>query len=432
MCRKENLVNRSNDPAGGNKFRKPKSRQKLWLTLLTGMLLLVFCLCVMVTIVPAVFPEVGANMADMLRSVFGPQPVAVLESVSFQFQDGLNQLWSRVNGGQVQIKLSDQPQNSFGLSTPAAPAVPSTQLALPLPTRVETAGTVVTPTPATVQKNVVTDGPQLDWAAYGPNVNGGPAMAEAVIMLDPQRSYTGIVLVRIDLTKIQLHMMPGYLEPSHSTAVVQAFPELGMVPTNEQNKLVVAFNGGFKFINGHFGMMVNGLTLVQPKEGIATVALYQDGHVQIGVWGKDINQSPDVIAYRQNCPPLLEEGRTNPELSSNNRKAWGYTGNSDITWRTGLGITKDGRYLIYAVGNGTSAKTIAVALMKAGAYNGMQLDINQAYTHFYTYQPSDPATSQGFSMTGKRLVEEMINNPHLYLTPNVRDFFYMTELTASE
>ena len=68
---------------------------------------------------------------------------------------------------------------------------------------------------------------------------------------------------------------------------------------------------------------------------------------------------------------------------------WGNTiGNQDITWRTGVGITQDSRYLIYAVGNGTSVGTLAQALLQAGAYNAMQLDINQHYAHFATYQPT--------------------------------------------
>jgi hypothetical protein len=200
-----------------------------------------------------------------------------------------------------------------------------------------------------------------------------------------------------------------------------------MIPPDDQKALLAAFNGGFKGIHGHYGMMANGVTLLPPIPGIATVAIFRDGHVQIGAWGKEVVPSADMTAFRQNCPPLIEAGQINPDLSLDNRKAWGYTGNTDITWRTGIGITQDGRYLIYAVGNGTSAETLAEALLKAGAYNAMQLDINQFYAHFYTYQPvGDSAASQGFQMTGQRLLDEMINNPHLYLTPNIRDFFYLT------
>ena len=133
-----------------------------------------------------------------------------------------------------------------------------------------------------------------------------------------------------------------------------------------------------------------------------------------------------MVSFRQNCPPLMENGQVNPALSVDNRKAWGYSGNSDITWRTGLGLSEDGRYLIFAVGNGTSAQTLAVSLQSAGAYNAMQLDINEYYAHFYTYQPTDPATSKGFKLFGSSLLSQMTQDPYIYLTPGPRDFFYLT------
>jgi hypothetical protein len=246
-------------------------------------------------------------------------------------------------------------------------------------------------------------------------------------MLDAQRSYTAIALVRIDLSRLQLHMMPGIVEPAHPSGITKAIPDLGMVPTADQSHLVAAFNGGFKQEHGYYGMMTDGVTLLPPKTGIATVALYSNGQVRIGAWGTDIVQTPELIAFRQNCPPLVEAGQVNPDLYLNNRAAWGTTGNTDITWRTGLGITPDGRYLIYAVGNGTSVATLAEALKEAGAYMAMQLDINQYYAHFYTYQTvGAPNASAPIQLTGDRLVAEMVNKPHLYLTPYPRDFFYLT------
>ncbi len=368
-------------------------------------------------IVPAFYPDFSAETADVLRAIFGPQPVALLESISFKLQDQLNQFRSTIDGGKTQIafsQLSTQLQslgsNDFSNST----VIPTTSN--------------VTASPATpiAITNVVTEVPQIGWQAYGLTANGVPAMARTMILLDPKRSYTGVALVRMDLFKLELHMMPGTIEPSHPSGISQAIPNLGMVPPNDQQILAAAFNGGFKGIHGHYGMMVNGLTLLPPLSGLATVAIYRDDHIDIGVWGKEINPSDDLVAFRQNCPPLIENGQINPALSLNNRMAWGYTGNTDITWRTGIGITQDGRYLIYAVGNGTSAETLAEAFLQAGAYNAMQLDINQFYAHFYTYQPSNPETSGGFGFTGQRLLDQMINNPHLYLTANVRDFFYLT------
>ena len=373
-------------------------------------------------IVPAVFPGFSAETADVLRAIVGPQPVALLESISFKLQDQLNQLRSTLNGGKPQIifsQLPDQVQPSATSNSPTSVLPTATLQPTPLPSPIQQ----ITPTPAT---NVVIDPPQIGWQAYGPNVNGSPAMARTIILLDPQRSYTGVAFVRIDLSKLQLHMMPGNIEPSHPSGIAKAIPNLGMIPPRDQSILVAAFNGGFKGIHGHYGMMVNNFTLLPPLPDLATISIYRDGHVNIGVWEKEINPSNDMIAFRQNCPPLIENGQINSALSLDNRMAWGYTGNMDITWRTGLGLTQDDRYLIYAVGNGTSAKTLAEAFLQAGAFNAMQLDLNQFYAHFYIYQPSNPETAHGFLMTGQRLLDQMINNPYLYLKPNVRDFFYLT------
>ena len=382
----------------------------------SGILTILVALLLLLTLVPVFSPSTGANMADMLRSVVGPGPVALLESVSYKFQDVFNQVRYQVSGDQSQIAFSDHSQDPIA-PTPAPPT--------PAPGNDQNApGTPVVPAKVF---NVVLDGPPVGWQAYGPYVDGFPAMAHALEMLDAQRSYTAIALVRIDLSRLQLHMMPGIVEPAHPSGIAKAIPDLGMVPPADQSHLVAAFNGGFKQVHGYYGMMTDGVTLLPPKPGIATVALYQDGRVQIGAWGTDIVQTPDLVAFRQNCPPLVEAGQVNPDLYQDNRAAWGTTGNSDITWRTGLGITQDGHYLIYAVGNGTSAVTLAEGLKEAGAYMAMQLDINQYYAHFYTYQAEGaPNASAAIQMTGNRLVAEMVNNPHLYLTPYPRDFFYLT------
>jgi hypothetical protein len=382
-------------------------------------------LCFLVSglaILPAFYPDFSAETADVLRTLVGPRPVAVLESISFKLQDHLNQFRSMVDGGKTLITFS-QPVDPPQISATGIPPTLVSPIATLQPASNPSPIQQTTPTPP--MHNVVADVPQIGWQAYGPSVDGAPAMARTMILLDPQRSYTGVALVRIDSSKLQLHAMAGTIEPSHPSGISKTITNLGMVSADDQPNLVAAFNGGFKGIHGHYGMMVDGFTLLPPLPGLATVAIYRDGHVAIGAWGEEINPSSDLVSFRQNCPLLVENGKKNPVLSLDNRSAWGYTGNTDITWRTGIGVTQDGRYLIYAVGNGTPAEILADALLKAGAYDAMQLDINQYYAHFIIYQPGD-GPSGSFILTSERLLDQMINNPHLYLTPNVRDFFYLT------
>jgi hypothetical protein len=354
-------------------------------------------------IVPAVSPAMGAQAADLVRGLLGPRPVAALESTSFAIQDKVSQFVSQHDGGRKTISLAPN-------STPGSSGVEqrgSSKLA-----------NIAKPT------DVVSAPPRIGWQSYGPNVNGSPVMARALVSLDPQRPYAGIALVRIDLAAVKLHMMPGFLEPSHSAAVVAAFPGLGTTPPADKALLVAAFNGGFKAVNGHYGMMVDGVTVLPPKAGLATLAIYKDGHVALGVWGKDILPSPDIVAFRQNCPPILEGGQIGTLVAVDNRVIWGETlSNTDITWRTGLGLTRDGRYLIYAVGNGTSVETLARALQQAGAYDAMQLDINRPFAHFVTYPA---AGASGGGPKAIPLLNEMEGDPTLYLVPHSRDYLYLT------
>ncbi len=385
--------------------------KKYWGAYVIGTVALLFAgLFGFIAIVPAVSPATGAQIADMIRSVVGPQPVAGLESVSFGIQDTVNQFLSTHNGGQKGISLS---QNNGIQSNAKRPRQAAT-----------VANSAAQTIPVQPSNDAVTALPQIGWQAYGPIVSGSPVMAQALLTLDPQRSYAGIALVRIDLSKLKLHMMPGFLEPSHTTDIVNAIPNLGLMPAADQGNLVAGFNGGFKAINGQYGMMVNGVTLLPAIPGIATVAIYRDGHVQIGAWGQDILPSADIIAFRQNCPLIIQNGQLNPQVSVDNRTIWGNTiGNKEITWRTGMGITQDGRYLIYAVGNGTNVETLAQALQDAGAYNAMQLDINRHYSHFVTYQPTGKSNN---SLKAVQLLDQMESDPTLYLVAHSRDYFYLT------
>ncbi len=374
-------------------------------------------------IVPAVSPAAGAQIADTIRLVAGPQPVAALESVSFRVQDLFNQFLSAHNGGQKQISLSQNNNihpadkklrqttviaGSVVISTPVKPVADSAAK----PIRVQPVA------------DAVTTLPQIGWQAYGPTVNGAPVMAQTLLSLDLQRPYAGIALVRIDLSKLKLHMEPGFLEPSHTKEIVNAIPHLGLMPVADQRNLVAGFNGGFKAVNGQYGMMVNGITLLQAIPGLAVVAIYRDGHIQIGAWGQDIIPSADIVAFRQNCPLLIQAGHLNPQVFLANRAIWGNTiDNKEITWRTGLSITQDGRYLIYAVGNGTTVQTLAQALQDAGAYNAMQLDINRHYAHFVTYKSSGKPNPP---LRAVQLLDQMESDPTLYLVAHSRDYFYLT------
>ena len=405
-------------------------RRRTWLRIVVAIGIIFVILLTGLVAIPILSPATGAALADDLRAIFGPEFVAQLESASFRVQDTVNRARYQASGGQSQlnwaqgtvtttleIKRPAKTAPTSASSTGATQGKPSGALqpAVTAPTQSDT--TVLTaPSPA-----------NLEWQPYGALVNGEPIMARSFVKSDPNRPYAQAALVRIDLSQIQLHLMPGTVEPVASRAIT-GFKRPGTIPAADQNPdlLLAAFNGGFKAIHGHYGMMVDGTTLITPTDGLATIALQADGTIQIGEWGRDITTADNLTWYRQNCPLLVDEAQINPHVDDENRKEWGYTvKNLDTTWRSGLGITQDGRYLIYAAGNSLTVRSLAQALQQAGAYYAMQTDINGFYTRFVTYRPAD-SPKAAYPLVADKLLNEMSGDPELFLHPYDRDFFYIT------
>lgn len=384
-------------------------RKRGWLVGITLISLIVLVICAL-TVLPAVSPGVGAQVADTIRSWVGPKVVAEIESVSFGIQDKLNQLLYTF-GKAPNIQLDKQYTNRD-----LTEKLPTLQVAQPSENVQVTPG----PTPLPIT-DAVSALPDIGWKAYGPTVNGEPVMARAIVAEDPTRPYSKMALVRMDLQRLTLHVEPGISEPSDSAIVKTLLPHHGAIPTEDVPTLIAAFNGGFKGVNGHYGMMIDGVTLLPPTPGIATIILYADGHVAIEPWDTDMESEPDIVAFRQNCPPILVNGELNPLVNTDDDSVWGDTiGNLVISWRTGLGITEDGRYLIYAMSNATTVGSLAKALHNAGAYNAMQLDINEFWTSFVIFTPVHNR------LTAIPLIQQMEGNQQFYPVASKRDFFYVT------
>ena len=91
-----------------------------------------------------------------------------------------------------------------------------------------------------------------------------------------------------------------------------------------------------------------------------------------------------------------------------------------ITWRSAVGVTKDGN-LIIAAGNSLSAASLAKALWAAGAYTGMQLDINTPYVLISDFFPQTDGTVQA-----QKFMDSMTDSPSRFLKAQTRDFMYLT------
>ena len=71
---------------------------------------------------PVISPSAGAAVADGLRAVLGPQPVAELESLSFKIQDVWNRARYQWSGGQPQVAWENPEPQPEPMPTPTPAA----------------------------------------------------------------------------------------------------------------------------------------------------------------------------------------------------------------------------------------------------------------------------------------------------------------------
>jgi hypothetical protein len=220
-------------------------------------------------------------------------------------------------------------------------------------------------------------------------VHGQPAMFAT--FLRPDRVHTSYVagLVSIDQRLVTFQLHPGSEDPGpgHWSA-------LPWIPPGSRTGLVGTFNGGFKLDTAGGGFYLNGVTRGVLTKGVASVVYYRNGTIKVGVWGRDLRMTPDVVGVRQNLKLIVDHGRVPSSVNQNVLSSWGATlGGGYYVWRSGIGITAGGR-VIYAYGPALDVRTLAGLLQRAGAVEALQLDINPFWMSFMYYRadghPTDP------------------------------------------
>lgn len=247
---------------------------------------------------------------------------------------------------------------------------------------------------------------------------GKEVIAETFLRTDPERSYSITTIVQMDLSVMNMGSVAGIKQPGGPVGK----PGPGVVPKDIINSgnLIVAFDGGFQYRDGAYGMIVGDTTYLPLKSDLGTLVGYKDGSLKIiNYTGQDLGGN--IAFVRQNCPILIEDG--NVSVSDPKNKAlWGRLakGTTGIyTWRSGIGLTKEGN-LLFAAGNNLTPDTLAVALKSAGAVNAIQLDINPIWVRFNIFDPS----GQG-KYTSVTLTKELQDGSRDYLNGYAKDFFYI-------
>ena len=244
-------------------------------------------------------------------------------------------------------------------------------------------------------------------------VNGEPAMLTTFLR---DATYTSQVngIASIDQRLVKFSLRPGTEDPGTS----QNWGVPSYIPAGKRAGLLATFNGGFKLDSAGGGFYLNGIYHGSLVKGTASIVYYKNGTIKIGEWGRDFTMNSAVAGVRQNLKLLVDHGQVSTSASSDVMTNWGATlGGGYYVWRSGIGITKDGR-IVYVYGSALNAQDLGLLLQRAGAVEGMQMDINPAWMKFDYYQakgnPADP--------TPVTLLPTQQPSAYSYYTPSTRDF----------
>ena len=220
-------------------------------------------------------------------------------------------------------------------------------------------------------------------------VKGEPAIFGT--FLRPSAVYTSYVagIVSMDQRLVTFQLHPGAEDPGPGN-----WKSPTSIPPGSRTGLLATFNGGFKLDSAGGGFYLNGLTKGTLVNGAASVVYYRNGTIKIGTWGHEVRMTSQVVGVRQNLKLIVDHGQVPAAVNQDVLGSWGATlGGSYYVWRSGLGVTADGR-VIFVYGPALNVQELASLLQRAGAVEALQLDINPYWMSYEYYQaaghPSDP------------------------------------------
>jgi hypothetical protein len=367
-------------------------------------------------------PWMGPLVANSLRAVIGTDNVASLEDFAYGLEDRFNRVW----------KKNDKPKAYWDVKTakrglpkpvkqPAKQPAPNEPAALP-------AFAPKDPGPVHRAWSAPGDGewlPILD--ARHPGDDAG--MFKTLLHPDKNRSWADLFVVVVDLRRVDVHAMVGYQEPRSTKPEAAAYKRNAKIPEADHADLLAAFNGGFMTEHGGYGMRLDGVTFVDPKDKACTLAKYKDQSMGIGPWTALAAKESDMLWYRQAPNCMYVDGEMHPLLQAPNVRHWGATLDGDtVIRRSAVGMDASRSTLYVGISNHTNAKVLAEGMRHAGATTVAQLDVNWSYPKFVLYEPKGKAgqliavaLAEGFEFSEDEYIRSRA----------MRDFFYLTRKRAS-
>jgi hypothetical protein len=219
-------------------------------------------------------------------------------------------------------------------------------------------------------------------------VRGEPAIYGTELRVSPV--YTSVVggIAWMNQTLVRFQLRPGTEDPGPGNWHAQPY-----ITPGTRRGLLATFNSGFKIASSGGGFFLNGSYAGSLVRGEASVVYYRDGHIAIGNWDETVRKTADVAGVRQNLHLIVNHGHIPANVNNAVSTSWGATlGGGYYVWRSGIGETRSGQ-IVFAYGPSLDVHEIARLLQRAGAYQGMELDINPAWMSYMYYLPKNHPAS---------------------------------------
>jgi hypothetical protein len=353
-------------------------------------------------------PGFGPALADGVRAVVGPAPVAWAEDVAYGAADMIN----------TATRANEAPKTFWDVPEASAQEMPTAASSAEVAAPSSESGP---PRFAAPFEKVATpvDGVWVPIQAPG---DPGPAvMWKSLVHPDEKRPFAAVAVVAFELAAVEVHLAAGTDEPK-SLSVPRA-GRTGLIPDALHADLLAAFNGGFKAMHGNYGMRIGADTFIPPRDIACTVGVDASGAMVVRTFKALATDEARLSWWRQTPPCLVEEGEPNPGLLHEFNKNWGATvGGDTIIRRSALGVSKDGKFAYYALGDAVTAQSIGRAMQAVGAHGAAQLDVNYSYPRFLVFE-----RGAGGPTATQPIIPDIKYTPAEYVrAPSSRDFFFLT------
>jgi len=300
---------------------------------------------------------------------------------------------------------------SFALTGPSAPPGPSATATGPSAASGRPRPSVTPPPPLKTFAGRPLPG-EGQWRVLA-TVHGVPAIYGTY--LRASRVYSSYVagIATMNQSLLRFQLRPGTEDPGPGAWKTQPY-----ITPGTRRGLEATFNSGFKISSSGGGFYLNGATRGTLTRGEASEVYYRNGRIAIGVWGRDLHMTRDVVGVRQNLRPIVEDGKVPGSVDNNVTTQWGATlGGGYYVWRSGIGVTRDG-HILFVYGAALNVRELAELLKRAGAVTAMELDINPDWMSYESYRsaghPNNP--------TPHNLLPDQMQPANRYYSPSGRDF----------